>query len=372
MGDVMYSKNNILLPSKSVYTLKEACEELNLYFNRTDINIAYLLDLINQGYIWVHAKFSKHDYLLAWPMDWELEERFDTQEEQVIAEIMFFNKMLSFQRNYNNWGDYDLYLKLSISSAFDFLNNKKSTKPRVIDIYDPCEHFYLFESYLKSDCGYDIELHKIPEEFSRDDYFSKVLINHSAKICIKTLSYFDVYDEVFRGTELANSYYEIPEIFEIQKIHNEYAKGKIEVFKWKREWTEYYWYSDKKLERLDLEFFLDDLIILKEDMDCLKKGESRKIRERKEYISPIVKRNFNKLEIQPEHTTSKNSISNKSINKIIYALANLANLDLSQPQAAFAQLQLYCEKNNFELPNKDTCGKAFKDAHYHFNNFSSK
>ncbi|WP_419691311.1 hypothetical protein, partial [Acinetobacter baumannii] len=43
-----------------------------------------------------------------------------------------------------------------------------------------------------------------------------------------------------------------------------------------------------------------------------------------------------------------------------------------QPQAAFSQLQLYCEKNNLELPNKDTCGKAFKDAKYYFDNFNSK
>ncbi|EMU07376.1 hypothetical protein AWC45_10290 [Acinetobacter baumannii] len=65
-------------------------------------------------------------------------------------------------------------------------------------------------------------------------------------------------------------------------------------------------------------------------------------------------------------------MSNKSINKIIYALANMANIDISQPQAAFSQLQLYCEKNNLELPNKDTCGKAFKDAKYYFDNFNSK
>lgn len=37
-----------------------------------------------------------------------------------------------------------------------------------------------------------------------------------------------------------------------------------------------------------------------------------------------------------------------------------------------SQLQLYCEKNNLELPNKDTCGKAFKDAKYYFDNFNSK
>ncbi len=50
----------------------------------------------------------------------------------------------------------------------------------------------------------------------------------------------------------------------------------------------------------------------------------------------------------------------------------MANIDISQPQAAFSQLQLYCEKNNLELLNKDTCGKAFKDAKYYFDNFNSK
>ncbi|MGU0413549.1 hypothetical protein ACVXPB_14800 [Acinetobacter baumannii] len=49
----MYSKNNVLLPSKSAYSLEEACKELNLFFNRDDIDIRYILDLVHQGHIWM-------------------------------------------------------------------------------------------------------------------------------------------------------------------------------------------------------------------------------------------------------------------------------------------------------------------------------
>ncbi|MEG9018641.1 hypothetical protein VPJ49_19190, partial [Acinetobacter baumannii] len=107
---------------------------------------------------------------------------------------------------------------------------------------------------------------------------------------------------------------------------------------WKKGWEKYYWYGDKQLEDFEMEYNLEDIYILKEDMDFLKRGESRKIRERKDYISPHIRKQYEKLDVRSNYT-SKNSISNKSINKIIYALANMANIDISQPQAAFSQLQ---------------------------------
>ncbi len=55
----MYSKNNVLLPSKSAYSLEEACKELNLFFNRDDIDIRYILDLVHQGHIWMHANLVR-------------------------------------------------------------------------------------------------------------------------------------------------------------------------------------------------------------------------------------------------------------------------------------------------------------------------
>ncbi len=86
----MYSKNNVLLPSKSAYSLEEACKELNLFFNRDDIDIRYILDLVHQGHIWMHAKFSKNNYLFAIPMEWELDENFNNENEKRIEEILFF------------------------------------------------------------------------------------------------------------------------------------------------------------------------------------------------------------------------------------------------------------------------------------------
>ncbi|EPH0426913.1 TPA: hypothetical protein JI250_16630, partial [Acinetobacter baumannii] len=120
----MYSKNNVLLPSKSAYSLEEACKELNLFFNRDDIDIRYILDLVHQGHIWMHAKFSKNNYLFAIPMEWELDENFNNENEKRIEEILFFNRMLNYQNIYNKMGDYDLYLKLTLETAFDLLNNK--------------------------------------------------------------------------------------------------------------------------------------------------------------------------------------------------------------------------------------------------------
>ncbi len=76
-------------------------------------------------------------------------------------------------------------------------------------------------------------------------------------------------------------------------------------------------------------------------------------------MSPHIRKQYEKLDVRSNYT-SKNSISNKSINKIIYALANMANIDISQPQAAFSQLQLYCEKNNLELPNKIHVARLLK------------
>ncbi|SSR97162.1 Uncharacterised protein [Acinetobacter baumannii] len=75
-----------------------------------------------------------------------------------------------------------------------------------------------------------------------------------------------------------------------------------------------------------MEYNLEDIYILKEDMDFLKRGESRKIRERKDYMSPHIRKQYEKLDVRSNYT-SKNSISNKSINKIIYALAKLLFLN---------------------------------------------
>ncbi|EME8310739.1 hypothetical protein V0G75_003118, partial [Acinetobacter baumannii] len=363
----MYSKNNVLLPSKSAYSLEEACKELNLFFNRDDIDIRYILDLVHQGHIWMHAKFSKNNYLFAIPMEWELDENFNNENEKRIEEILFFNRMLNYQNIYNKMGDYDLYLKLTLETAFDLLNNKIIIKPLILDIYDPCEYFYLCDNYLKIDSGYYLEFKKYPKGLKRDEYFDTVLINHSEKEIIKKMSFFEIYDEIYNGTEFADLYYEFPEVMEIVEIQNRHATDRIDKFKWKKGWEKYYWYGDKQLEDFEMEYNLEDIYILKEDMDFLKRGESRKIRERKDYMSPHIRKQYEKLDVRSNYT-SKNSISNKSINKIIYALANMANIDISQPQAAFSQLQLYCEKNNLELPNKDTCGKAFKDAKYYFDN----
>ncbi|WP_266126070.1 hypothetical protein [Acinetobacter bereziniae] len=365
----MYSKNNVLLPSKSAYSLEEACKELNLFFNRDDIDIKYLLDLVHQGHIWLHAKFSKDYYLFALPMEWELNQKFDDTNENMIANIEFFNYLIRLQNIYNSTANYDLYLKLDITYAFDLLNKKYDAQPIIVDIYDSYEGFYYLDNKLKDENFSHFEMYEIPDDMGIDDFLQIVLVNHKDKTYIKKVSSFDVHDEIHKENVESGFYRITSEMEEIAEIHNKDINRKIEQYSYNSDWTTYYWYGEEKIESLNFNFKTDDFLILKDEIDILKKGESRKIRETPSYKLPSSKSQKQQLE---RTLSEKHVVSQKSINKIIYALANMANLDVSQPQAAFAQLQLYCEKNNFELPNKDTCGKAFKDAQYHFNNFNSK
>lgn len=100
----MYSKNNVLLPSKSAYSLEEACKELNLFFNRDDIDIRYILDLVHQGHIWMHAKFSKNNYLFAIPMEWELDENFNNENEKENRRNTFLIECLIIKIFIIKWG----------------------------------------------------------------------------------------------------------------------------------------------------------------------------------------------------------------------------------------------------------------------------
>ena len=53
--------------------------------------------------------------------------------------------------------------------------------------------------------------------------------------------------------------------------------------------------------------------------------------------------------------------------QIVYALAKMADLDLSQHQSAYTQLEAFCGNNGIEIPAKDTCGNLFKDAYVKLN-----
>ncbi len=93
-------------------------------------------------------------------------------------------------------------------------------------------------------------LKNILKGLKRDEYFDTVLINHSEKEIIKKMSFFEIYDEIYNGTEFADLYYEFPEVMEIVEIQNRHATDRIDKFKWKKGWEKYYWYGDKQLEDL--------------------------------------------------------------------------------------------------------------------------
>lgn len=99
------------------------------------------------------------------------------------------------------------------------------------------------------------------------------------------MSFFEIYDEIYNGTEFADLYYEFPEVMEIVEIQNRHATDRIDKFKWKKGWEKYYWYGDKQLEDFEMEYNLEDIYILKEDMDFLKEVKVEKLGKERLYVT---------------------------------------------------------------------------------------
>ncbi|MFC6166659.1 hypothetical protein [Acinetobacter terrestris] len=107
-------------------------------------------------------------------------------------------------------------------------------------------------------------------------------------------------------------------------------------------------FSDRKIKK-------EECLIFGEDLQLLLDGKHR------EPIENILRFESDRGEIVKEQVKINTKRLN-SINKIVFALANKAQLDLSNHITAYEKLKNYCDINNLELPNKDTCGNLFKTA----------
>ncbi|QOW44426.1 MULTISPECIES: hypothetical protein [Acinetobacter] len=138
----------------------------------------------------------------------------------------------------------------------------------------------------------------------------------------------------------------------------------------KDDWAVGFWFKDSSaltesdyIE--DITIKTDDLYLFGEDLQLLLDGKHR---EPIENNSRIKKNN---VEVAKEQIKLHPKRAN-SINQIIYALAKMADLDLSQHQSAYTQLEAFCNNRGIEIPKKDTSGNLFKEIYRAFNLENSK
>ena len=133
------------------------------------------------------------------------------------------------------------------------------------------------------------------------------------------------------------------------------------------DWKVAYWFNENFDSNIDVSEFQsereicrDDFLILGEDIELILNGQKRELAV-KHPRKHLNKRSCLELDVKP-HPKRANSI-----NQVIYGLAKMADLDLSQHQSAYTQLEAFCNSNGIEIPGKDTCGNLFRDAHRKFN-----
>lgn len=137
------------------------------------------------------------------------------------------------------------------------------------------------------------------------------------------------------------------------------------------DWMSGYWFDRFADNYEDKDKFSDRMIkkeeclIFGEDLQLLLDGKHR---EPIENNSRIKKNN---VEVAKEQIKLHPRRAN-SINQLIYALTKMADLDLSQHQSAYTQLEAFCNSKGIEIPKKDTSGNLFKEIYRAFNAENSK
>jgi len=131
------------------------------------------------------------------------------------------------------------------------------------------------------------------------------------------------------------------------------------------DWKASFWFNRFADNFTDEEKFSDriikkeDCLILGEDLQLLLNGKHRNpIEETKRIKNNSIPLHEEKTKLHPKRANS--------INQIIYALAKMADLDLSQHQSAYTQLEAFCSQNGIEIPGKDTSGNLFKETYRTF------
>lgn len=140
-------------------------------------------------------------------------------------------------------------------------------------------------------------------------------------------------------------------------------------------WFDYFDYSFnnkpmKKVAITDVEknisISTDNLYILSADLEKILSG---KIESNTYKI--INYENFNLMNFLETKSPNNSNLHPKAYNsyiKIIAGLALYAKIDLSNHQTAFKKIQDFCDLQGIEIPNKDTCGKWFKEASEYIKN----
>lgn len=137
------------------------------------------------------------------------------------------------------------------------------------------------------------------------------------------------------------------------------------------DWRAGYWF-DRFADNYEDKDKFSDRIIKKEE--CLIFGEDLQLLLDGKHLKPIngVSRIKNSSGEGVKEQTRIHPRRANSINQIVYALAKMADLDLSQHQSAYTQLEAFCNSKGIEIPKKDTSGNLFKEIYRVFNTENSK
>lgn len=319
------------LPLKIFYTLREASAVLNERLKTTEINEDYFLHLGIRGDIrlgiFAKPNFEDSDYGVLYSDYFEFEDSNAVENLKAINTTAMTTNEVGSILILNNGTIKDIYFNKSIQLEDAYFENSYSIESQEFSVKGSLE-----------------------KNFSCCKYFDK----------LKTLDFLDIafYSEKFNAIHnvgIRDEYLKFPEVEEDDD-----------------DWKVGYWFN----ENFDInqnmsefqskrEICIDDFLILGEDLELILNGQKREpvINHPRKRIEG-VSHSGNEIKLHPKRANS--------INQIVYALAKMADLDLSQHQSAYTQLEAFCGNKGIEIPAKDTCGNLFKDAYVKLNKQNSK
>lgn len=310
------------LPLKIYYTIKEASIFLNEHLNRSDIDDSYFLQLGMKGAIRIGI-FSNVD-----------------QREQTTGSI--YSKFFEFDDS--NAVRIAEALSSCTSALFVtgtiLILNSSDVKEILFDMHDGLSSAYFDNVY-----SLDAQEFCIPEEIQKDFYCFQYADKLNPLLYLERVFYSKKHNEIEYIFDNERVFMTLPEVEENDDWRSGFwfnrqfgydAVGNEDLF------------SDRKINK-------EDCLIFGEDIELLLKGQ-----QRQKFTEHPLRQKFqiNEVEIEPKI----NSKRANSINKIVFALANKAQLDLSNHITAYERLKRHCDINDIDLPNKDTCGNLFKSA----------
>lgn len=310
------------LPLKIFYTLKEASTVLNERLKTTEINEDYFLHLGMRGDIrlgiFAKPNFEDNDYGVLYSDFFQFDELNAVENVKAInTTTMTINEVGSILI-LNNGTIKDIYFNKSIKLENAYFENA-----------------YSIDSQDFSVNG------KLEENFSCCKYYDE----------LKALDFLDIvfYSEknnVVHTASIRDKYLTLPRV-----------EGEDD------DWKVGYWFNesfdldqDMSSFQSDRDICIDDFLILGEDLELILNGQKREliVKHPRKQIDDKNHSNIH-MKIHPKRANS--------INQIVFALAKMADLDLSQHQSAYTQLEAFCGNHGIEIPAKDTCGNLFKDAY---------